>query len=386
MMEIFSYKKLYKAYLDCRKNKRNTESALEFEWNLEENLYELHEEIRSKTYKPGKSNCFVCKESTPREIFAAEFKDRVVHHLLVREIEDCGEKVFIHDSYSCRPGKGTHFGIKRVSRFLRQATNNYQKEAWVLKLDIKGYFMSIDKKILLDKLIDFLRGKYNGSDKEKIIWLCKKIIMNDPTKNCTRKSPKRKWVGLPKSKSLFYAKENCGLPVGNYTNQVFANFYLNSMDHFIKSDLKIRYYGRYVDDFILISTNKQKLKNSMIQIQEFLSKNLKIKINTKKTYFQPTTKGFEFLGVLIKPYRKYISSRVKNNFLRKIKVINRKTGNSNFSKKEKMKLVSQVNSYLGMLKHYNTYDLRFKFFKSLDRAFWNFFTTNRNLAKIKSID
>ena len=373
---------VFRAYYDCRRNKRNNFDALEYELDFEKDLIKLWTEINDKTYKISPLNVFVVDEPVKREIFAAKFRDRIVHHLVINKINHLFEKEFIYDSYSCRLGKGTHFGVSRIDRFIRQCSDNYQKNCWILKLDIKGYFMNIDKEILLNKLTRFLKEKYDKADKEKIIWLCRKNIENDPTKNSTRKSPKRKWSGLPKSKSLFYAADNCGLPVGNYTNQVFANFYLNSMDHFIKHDLKVRYYGRYVDDFVLISRDKEKLKGLIPIIKKFLKKNLGLDIHPKKIYFQHFSKGLEFLGVLIKPYRKYVSSRVKNNFLQKIEVVNEKLSKKDFSKKEKKKLVSQINSYLGMLKHYDTYNLRLKFFKSLDKQFWKLFNVDKNLTKV----
>ena len=123
---IFTFEKLYKAYLDCRKTKRKTINALDFEWNLERNLFQLQKELENKTYKLGRSICFVVKDPSPREIFAATFRDRVVHHVLIREIEAMGEKNFIFDSFSCRKNKGTHLAIKRLKMlFLPVQTCNY---------------------------------------------------------------------------------------------------------------------------------------------------------------------------------------------------------------------------------------------------------------------
>ncbi len=124
--------------------------------------------------------------------------------------------------------------------------NNYTRDCFILKLDLQYFFMSINKNILFTKLESVIKKEYNSNDKKFIIFLCKQVVYNDPTKNCMIKAIKRNWNDLPKTKSLFHSKPNCGLPIGNLSSQVFANFYMDSFDHFVKHDLKIRYYGRYV--------------------------------------------------------------------------------------------------------------------------------------------
>ena len=150
MSNIFTYKKIYNSYLFCRQNKRKTESALKFEINFEKNLKELLEEIITDNYTPGKSICFVVTVPKPREIFAAEFRDRIVHHLLVNEIIESAEKKFIYDSFACRVDKGTHRAMLRLKDFIRKVTKNNTTEVFYLHLDIKSFFMSIDKEILFD--------------------------------------------------------------------------------------------------------------------------------------------------------------------------------------------------------------------------------------------
>src|SRR6056297_616071 len=191
MSKVFTYNKIYKAYLDCRENKRNTVNALNFEWDLEQNLFELQKELQNKTYQPGRSICFVVTEPSPREIFAATFKDRVIHHVLVNELEEVGERSFIYDSYACRKNKGTHKAIERLQDFIRKATNNYNKKAYYLQLDISGFFMNIDHNILktiLKKLV--LKQEKSYQWKKDILWLSKRNINHDPTENYIKKSKK----------------------------------------------------------------------------------------------------------------------------------------------------------------------------------------------------
>ena len=143
---------LFEAYFKCRSNKRNTVNALAFEVDYEANLLQLHEEINSGSYQPGRSIAFVINKPVKREIFAADFRDRVVHHLVIHKLNPLFEKLFIHDSYACRKGKGTQFGIQRVARFIRQCSLNYTQDCYVLKLDIQGFFMHINKAILFGEL------------------------------------------------------------------------------------------------------------------------------------------------------------------------------------------------------------------------------------------
>ena len=152
--------KLFQAYYDCRKNKRNTASAIKFELDYESNLIQLHEEIMNRTYRVGKSIAFIVDYPVKREIFAGDFRDRIIHHYIVNELNPIFENLFIHDSYSCRTGKGTSFGIARMERFMRASSDNYQNEAWILKLDISGFFMSIDRTILLSQVENIIDTKY----------------------------------------------------------------------------------------------------------------------------------------------------------------------------------------------------------------------------------
>lgn len=373
---------IFSAYFDCRKNKRNKLDALEFELDFETELIKLWEEINSEKYRVKPLDVFISEKPVKREIFAAQFRDRVVHHLVINKLENLFEKEFIYDSYSCRKGKGVHFGIKRVKRMIRSCSENYKKDCYVLKLDIKGYFMSINKDILLEKLKTFINEKYKEKDKEKIVWLCEKIISKDCIEDCRFRSPSDKWKGLPRSKSLFFTQKQCGLPIGNYTNQVFANFYLNSLDHFVKHHLKVKYYARHVDDFMFFSGRKKDLLDILPKIKVFLGYELGLIVHPKKIYLQNISKGFDFLGVFIKPWRSYASPRVKNNFWITINSINEKIENEKYGKCEKQKTISKINSHLGVLGHSNSYNLKKKTINQLDLRFWNDFIADQNFVGI----
>jgi len=373
---------VFLAYYKCRKNKKNKLSCLEFDLDYETHLIKLWEEIKFGVYKVSPLSVFIVDKPVKREIFAASFRDRIIHHLIVMKLEVLFEKEFIYDSYSCRVGKGTHFGINRIEKFIRKCSNNYKDECYVLKLDIKGYFMSINKLLLFEKLKSFIKEKYFYFDRKQLLWLCQKIILNDDTKNCVKVVSDNRWIGLPKSKSLFYSKKNCGLPIGNYTNQVFANFYLNSFDHFIKSELNIKYYGRYVDDFILLSNNKVELKKNILKIRNFLKEMLGLELHPKKIYLQNINHGVEFLGSYIKPWRKYITPRIKNNFYLLVNDINTLLDKELLNNNQIKEIQSRLNSYLGILVHSNTFFLRKKLLYKINNNFFNYYSYDFYKVKI----
>jgi hypothetical protein len=359
---------LFKAYYSCRKNKRNTLNALAFELNLEEELIQLKEEIESGRYAISSSIAFVVDKPVKREIFAANFRDRVVHHFLIQKMNAVFEKHFIYDSYACRKAKGTHFGIGRVDGFIRKCSKNYTQDCYVLKLDIKGFFMHINKAILYAKIEALFVAKYNGVDK--------KLYLGCPSN----------WDTLPKYKSLFAAKTGYGLPIGNLTSQVFANVYMSGFDHFIKHQLGVRYYGRYVDDFVLVHTNKDYLKSLIPIISKFLNTELHLKLHPKKIYLQHYSKGVNYIGGFIKPNRIYVSKRTKGNFYQTISNQNKRIAHVPPSKAEKQLFLSTMNSYLGILRHFKSYRLRELYISTgLSKKWFRYFTMNTNFTKFVKI-
>lgn len=374
---------LFQAYFDCRRSKRNTMNALAFETDYESNLIALYEELNTGTYLPGRSIAFVVTKPVKREIFAADFRDRIVHHWLINQLNPFFERTFIYDSYASRKERGAHFGIQRTSRFIRQCSANYTKDCYVLKIDIQSFFMRIDKPILLTMLRDFIEKHEIHQDKTFVLDLCQKIIRSDPTVNCLRKGTRNDWDNFPSDKSLFYAQPNCGLPIGNLTSQIFANFYLNTFDHFIKHDLGVRYYGRYVDDCLLVHENHDHLKSLIPILEDFLKTKLKLSLHPRKTYLQHYSKGVNFLGVIIKPNRIYMGKRTKGNFYDAITKHNLIASKGKPSKEEQAAFLCSMNSYLGIMKHYDTYKLRRKMLKKhVSIWWWNLFYISAGYSKL----
>jgi retron-type reverse transcriptase len=381
--EKISINDIFEAYASCRRNKRNTVNAQAFELDYEQQLLILWKDIHEERYQINPSIAFIVTKPVKREIFAADFRDRVVHHLLISKVNPLFERQFIYDSYACRTGKGTHFGIRRASYFVRACSQNYTKPCYVLKLDIQGFFMHINKEILCNRLIQFMEQYYTLPDKKIILSLFLKVIRNDAAKNCKIKGHLSDWHGLPANKSLFHSPKGCGLPIGNLTSQVLANFYLNPMDHYIKKELRIRYYGRYVDDFILIHHDKEVLKNCITDISCFLSNRLGLTLHPKKVYLQEVTKGFLFLGAYIKPYRTYIGNRTKGNFYAAIQRQNQEIIFSNSSEMDTAMFISSLNSYLGILAHYATYRLRTQtIYNDLHNHWWYYVFCVKDVKKM----
>jgi len=360
-----SLEDIFLAYYDCRKNKRKKPGAREFEIDLEADLIRLWEDINKGNWQPGCSTVFIVKDPVVREIFAAPFRDRIVHHLVINKINPLFERVFINDSYSCRVGKGTHFGVARAEKYIRRYKNGY-----VLKLDIQGYFMNISRDILYNKLQTFINENYLQPDKEIILQLVEKIVKNDPTIGCVFNSPPEDWSALPRDKSLFHTAKNCGIPIGNLTSQIFANFYLNDLDHFVRSLSGMKFYGRYVDDCILVHTSGYYLKGIIPYIRGYLHNELGLTLHPKKIYLQPCCKGVKFLGCFIKPTHTVTNHRTIKNFKHRLFWANKLVVDHKPSKREVERFVSSVNSYLGIMKHYKTFEKRWMLLENHISTLW----------------
>ncbi|MBR3204616.1 RNA-directed DNA polymerase [Candidatus Saccharibacteria bacterium] len=308
---------LHRAYLETRKGKRHTEDEHVFEVNEIENLLNLRDTIINKTYKPGRGIAFVIKKPVIREIFAAPFRDRIVHRFLYNAIADWWDRRLIYDCYSCRKGKGTWFGIYRAEKNMRRASENFTKRAFVIKLDIERYFVSLPRKRLFERVVWGLDRQF--PDRGKIYYLLKflweRIIFDDPVKGVMRKGSPRDWRSLPRSKSLFFQPPGRGIVVGNLSSQLLSNIYLDSLDRFVTFELGYKEYGRYADDFyIMVSEEKiGQARKDINKIEQFLA-GLGLKLHPKKRYVQSIEKGMPFLGAVVYPGRIVPGKRVKGNF------------------------------------------------------------------------
>jgi retron-type reverse transcriptase len=365
--QTFTIEKLYSAYLKSCKRKGNSLSAMEFTYNLENNLFEILQQLQNKTYKPEQFKCFVVKDPVIREVFCSQFRDRVVQHLLLDEIEHIFEPLFIYDSFACRKNKGTHLAIKRVQQGIQSLEDIYKKPAYYLQLDISGFFMSIDRSLLYQNVEEVLVKKYTKYQKSAqwlfdILWLSKTIIETDPVKNHIKVGDLNLFSQVPLRKSLFSnTREGKGLPIGNLSSQFFANVYLNQLDQYIKRELKCRYYYRYVDDFVILHYDKNYLRQLQFIINDYLQKNLFLQLNLQKTKLQLCEKGIDFLGYIIRKKYILVRKRVVNNLKRKIYLYETKREKIRTAEEllESLKNINNsIRSYFGHFKHANSFRLK----------------------------
>ena len=346
---------LYQAYYDARRHKRNKPYQLRFEADLERNLNALCDELYNRTYKPYPSTCFIITDPKKREVFAADFRDRIVHHLYYNYTHELYERTFIYDSYSCIRDRGTHFGIARLEQHIRQESQHYTVPCYVLKMDISGYFMHINRQLLLSICLATLERMsvhrilkhvpttwQEVLDMDFVRYLTHEIVLLNPIEDCRLHGSEEEWADLPKSKSLFYSPVGCGLPIGNLTSQLFSNVYLNVLDQYVKRKLRCRHYGRYVDDFYVVSADKEFLLEVAERVKEVLLMRLHLEINDGKTKVLSIWHGVDFLGAYVKPYRQYASRQMVMRMREKLR---------HLPQYDAQHVQASLQSYEGLLSH-----------------------------------
>ena len=325
-MNDITFEEVIKAYYDCRKNKRNTAQQIKFEFRLEENLWNLYEELKNETYRPGSHIYFIITKPKPREVWAANFRDRIVHHILYNRISDI-EKTYIKTSYACLKNKGTLRCAKDFQKCLRSLWKT-KDEYRYLQVDIANFYVSIDKEILKSKI----REVTNNSKTQELLGL---FVDQNPTEKFFYKGDHQLKSLIPKRKTLFGKKT--GLPIGNLTSQMFANLYLNELDHWILNNIT-SYYFRYLDDMVLILPKSKSINQTIDQLNEFLSI-LNLHLNPCKSRHNVLDSGVNLSGYIVRPFSVYIRNSTKYRAKRATKV-------------------QSINSYYGLLRHVNCYNLR----------------------------
>jgi retron-type reverse transcriptase len=298
------------------RGKRRKKDVASFEARLTDNLAGLHQALADKIYEHGPYAAFNVSDPKPRNIHKAAVRDRFLHHLLHKELYPYFEKRYIYDSYSCRLNKGVHRAMDRFKRFAGEVSKNHSRTCYVLKCDIKKFFASIDHTTLIKIL------KRHIEDKE-IVWLINRVIS-----------------------SFYSARPGVGLPLGNLTSQLLVNVYMHEFDMYMKQQLRVKYYIRYADDFIILSDNKDYLDNLLPEISEFLQTQLKLNLHERKVCIKTYASGVDFLGWVHFPYYRQLRTATKRKIIRKLR---------GYPKRE------TVISYLGFLGHGNAYKFKKKF-------------------------
>ena len=310
----FTMTELVQAWLDCRSAKRNSASAQAFEANAERNLCDLRDRLLSGTWRPGRSICFAITRPKPREVWAAPFPDRVVHHLLYNRVAPRFHAAFSSASFACIPGRGTMRAAEELEHQVRSVTQNWSRHAWYLKCDLANFFVSIDKAVLFELLAKRIVEPW---------WLAlaRTILFHDPRQDVEVHGARKLLDRVPPHKSLFNAPADTGLPIGNLSSQFFANVLLDALDQHVKHRLRGRYYVRYVDDFILLDESPQRLRAAHDDIEAFLPARLKLRLNPRKTVLQPVARGVDFVGQVVKPWARTLRRRTLRQALARIETL-----------------------------------------------------------------
>ncbi len=324
--KIISLENLFVAWDSFRNDKRNKKDVRFFEWNLEENIFQLHRELEHKTYKHGPYSGFYIHDPKQRHIHKALVRDRALHHAICNIIGPIFEPTFIKASFSCRIGFGTHKGIDFLERTLRRVSKNDTEECFVLKCDIQKFFDTMDH----DVLFSILKKKIRD---ENALWLLNEVIES---------------FASPHSNLL----ERKGVPIGNLTSQLFANIYMNEFDQFVKHRLKVKNYVRYTDDFAIIASDSDYLKNLIDPISVFIENGLRIKLHPNKVSIRKFHQGIDFLGYIIFPHHRLVRTRTRKRFFSKIQ---RKIEEFQRGYIKEKTLENSIKSYLGVLSHANAY-------------------------------
>jgi len=314
------------AWREFKRGKRKKKDVQEFEFNLEDNLFALHEALAAKTYEHSAYESFYVQDPKLRHIHKACVRDRVVHQAVFRILYPIFDAGFIFDSYSCRTGKGTHRAVLRLEMFMRKLSKNYKKPIFALKCDVKKFFDSIDQQILLCLIRNRVRN-------ENMLWLIERIIES------------------------FEKERNTGLPLGNVTSQIFANIYLNELDYFVKHALKVKHYIRYCDDFVILSEERKYLEATLSKINNFLIDVLKLSLHGRKIIFRKFTHGIDFLGYVVMPYYRVLRTKTKRRILKKMA---RRKSELERGEVDVASFNSSLQSYFGVLAHCKGFKIRKK--------------------------
>lgn len=329
------FHQLVQAYVACRKHKRSSASCQAYEAQLERNLWALYSSLKAGTWQPGRSTCFVVTLPRPREVWAAPFEDRIVHHALYNAIAPRFLASFIADSCACLPERGTLYAARRLERHVRSATQGWQRPVYYLKLDLRNFFVSIPKRVLFEQIAARVHEPF-------WLWLAETILFHDPRADVEVKGRASDIALVPPHKSLFNAPPDTGLPIGNLSSQFFANIFLDALDQFVKHKIGAKHYVRYVDDFVLVHESAAWLNDAHGRIAGFLAERLGMQINERKTILQPASRGIDFVGQVIRPHHRTTRARTLRVALHRLETMPAE------------QLHASGNSYLGLVRQSGT--------------------------------
>ena len=334
---IISIENLFLSWEKFKKGKRTKEDVEIFERDLEPNIFQLHHELASENYQHQAYTSFFVCDPKLRHINKATVRDRIVHHALFRILNPIFEPSFIATSFSCRIGKGNHKGVEVLRDLTRKVSNNYTGSCYALKCDVQKFFDSVGHEVLINIIAKKIRDPQ---------------AMNLIT-NIIRSYSSRQ-------RDLFHST---GLPIGNLTSQLFANIYMNELDQYVKQTLKVKYYLRYTDDFIVLADNPNDFENLLSSMEHFLKEKLFLSLHPEKVQIRKLHHGIDFLGYVVRPRHTAIRNKTRKRMIRRI---NEKIDLYKKGAIDEDKVYATLNSYTGLLVHANEH----RFSEDLKNMVW----------------
>lgn len=383
------FKSVVEAYDDCMRGKRTSPQAVDYMQLAAADLVILAWEMWTGTYAPGVSTCFLVKYPTIREVFAAAFRDRIVHHWICLRIVPLYEERFEAQgnvSFNCRKGYGTQKAVEAVAAGFKRVSDNYTRQAWVFKGDISGFFMSICKSRLWYLMERFTKRRYHGSYKDILLHLSKVTVLHHPERHCVLNTPREQWKLLSPKKSMFTCGEDRGEPIGNLTTQHNANFYMSFFDAYVAFLFRGSNYDyeRFVDDFEVSCDDKKFLLKNIPKMEAFLRDVMILEMHKDKRYIQPVSHGIKFVGTVIKPNRTYLADRTIARFMERIHGFNELLETKpEVSALDCQRIEQVLNSYLGFCRPHRTYRIRREAIGLFGRGFWRRFYVRGHYESVR---
>jgi len=375
-------KSFFDAYEDCLKNKKSSPQAIEYMPKAAEDVPRLALEVWERKYKPTTSTCFMVTYPKLREVFAASFRDRIVHHWICNKLTPLFEErchALGDCAHACRVGHGTSYAVKDLKKGIAQVTQGYKRKAWIYKGDIVGFFMHLNRRLLWDMLHSLIVEKYDGPDKDVLLYLTEIVVFHEPQKDCVVNSEVGLWRYIAPGKSLFFIDPGMGEPIGNLTTQFFAGYYMSFLDEYIRVLFRGQnyYYTRYVDDFIIVCEDRGFLRRSIRLIDDYVRHELKLETHMESVYFQPASHGVKFVGSVIKCDRLYLSNRTLGRFEHAVRACLHECENG-MTVMGARRWSATLNSYYGFTAGHMTYNFRKKLLEMYSAEFFKVFTVVNN--------
>lgn len=323
--ELTSTERLFEAWFEFRKGKMKRRDVQEFSRHAEKNIFRLHRDLVSQTYRHGEYESFFIHDPKLRHIRKACVRDRLVHQTLYTTLRQIYEPRLIEAVYSSRLGKGTHSAIDDLRRRIWKTSRNFSRQCWALKCDIRRFYDSVDHEILL-----FLLNR--RVEDRRVLNLLQNVVESFHVEGAVGK----------------------GAPIGNLTSQIFTNIYLNEFDQFVKHGLKVKHYLRFADDMIFLSYKKEELQALIPSVESYLKEHLKLRLHPDKIILRPVSQGIDFLGYVTFPHHRVMRTATRKRMVLKLAERHDQFYDGKVSAES---LNQSLQSYLGILSHADAYDL-----------------------------